>query len=167
MTEGLPPEVADEIPLDPFGIIAGLPDGTTRVPWDGPDVRIIEHPAHAPGHAALLVEGSGVLAAGDMLSDLFVPMLDDSDDPIEDYLAGLRQLERVAEDVEVLVPGHGSVCGADRVRARIELDRAYLHALREGREPDDDPRIGPSVAPGWEWVNDIHAGQFQRFAGRR
>lgn len=164
VTEGLPPEIAEETPLDLFGLITGLPAGTARIPWDGPQVRIVEHPAHAPGHAALLIEERGVLVAGDMLSDVLIPMLDDvnsTDDPIEDYLAGLRLLEGVADDVDVLVPGHGSACGADQVRVRIELDRAYLHALRDGHAPDD-PRLGPSAKPGWEWVRDIHAGQARR-----
>jgi len=167
--EGLPPEIAEETPLDLFGLVTGLPDGTTRIPWDGPHVRIIEHPAHAPGHAALLVEERGVLVAGDMLSDLFVPMLDDwnsTNDPIEEYLVGLRLLEDVADDVDVVVPGHGSVGGAGQAHARIELDRAYVHALRDGRDPDD-PRIGSSAKPGWEWVSDIHAGQAQGIADRR
>ena len=44
---GLPPEIAEEIPLDLFGLITGMPAGTARIPWDGPEVRIIEHPAHA------------------------------------------------------------------------------------------------------------------------
>jgi glyoxylase-like metal-dependent hydrolase (beta-lactamase superfamily II) len=166
--EGLPPEIAQDVPLDLFGLITSLPAGTAQIPWDGPSVRILEHPAHAPGHAALLVEGSGVLVAGDMLSDVFIPMLDDfngANDPIEDYLLGLRLLESVADEVHVLIPGHGSVGGADQVRARIEQDRAYVHALRDGHAPDD-PRIGPSAKPGWEWVSDIHAGQAQSLAER-
>jgi glyoxylase-like metal-dependent hydrolase (beta-lactamase superfamily II) len=164
--EGLPPEVADEVPLDLFGLITGLPAETAHVPWDGPRVRIVEHPAHAPGHAALLVEERGVLVAGDMLSDVLVPMLDlDTADPIEDYLVGLRLLEGVADDVDVLVPGHGSVGGADQVRARIDQDRAYVHALRDGGVTDD-PRIGPSAKPGWEWVSDVHSGQLQGLARR-
>jgi glyoxylase-like metal-dependent hydrolase (beta-lactamase superfamily II) len=166
--EGLPPEVAEEIPLDLFGLITGLPPGTAQVPWDGPHVRIIEHPAHAPGHAALLIEERGVLVAGDMLSDVFIPMLDDfngTNDPIEDYLIGLRLLEGVADDVDVLIPGHGSVGTGDEVHARIEQDRAYVQALSNGRDPDD-PRIGPSAKPGWEWVSDIHAGQAQCLAER-
>jgi glyoxylase-like metal-dependent hydrolase (beta-lactamase superfamily II) len=167
--EGLPLEIAEETPLDGYGRITGLPTGTTRIPWDGPAVRMIEHPAHAPGHAALLIEPLGVLVAGDMLSDLFVPMLDDfteTNDPIEEYLAGLLVLDDVADDVSVLVPGHGSACGADQVRARIDLDRAYVHALRDGTVPDD-PRIGPSAPPGWEWVSDIHEGQARSVARRR
>ena len=161
--EGLPPEIAEEVPLDLFGLITGLPAETAQIPWDGPEVRIIEHSAHAPGHAALFIAERGVLVAGDMLSDVFIPMLDDftrANDPIEEYLVGLRILEGVADDVDVLIPGHGSVGGADSVRARIELDRAYLKALRAGDDPDD-PRIGPSAKPGWEWVSDIHEGQAQ------
>jgi glyoxylase-like metal-dependent hydrolase (beta-lactamase superfamily II) len=168
VAEGLPPEIAEEIPLDLFGLITGLPAGAAQIPWDGPQVRIIEHPAHAQGHAALLIEERGVLVAGDMLSDVFIPMLDDwtsTNDPIEDYLIGLRLLEGVADNVDVLIPGHGSVGGADQVRARIDQDRAYVQALRDGDDPDD-PRIGPSAKPGWEWVSDIHAGQVQSLAER-
>jgi glyoxylase-like metal-dependent hydrolase (beta-lactamase superfamily II) len=169
VAEGLPPEIAEDIPLDLFGLITGLPAGSAQIPWDGPHVRIIEHPAHAPGHAALLIEDRRVLVAGDMLSDVFIPMLDDwnsTNDPIEEYLMGLRLLEDVADDVDVLIPGHGSVGGADQVHARIEQDRAYVHALRDAQDPSD-PRIGPSAKPGWEWVSDIHTGQAQSLAQRR
>jgi glyoxylase-like metal-dependent hydrolase (beta-lactamase superfamily II) len=169
VAEGLPPEIAEDTPLDLFGRITGLPAGTEQIPWDGPRVRIVEHPAHAPGHAALLIEGRGVLVAGDMLSDVLIPMLDDprgTNDPVEDYLLGLRLLEGVADDVEIVVPGHGSVGGTEQVRARIEQDRAYVHALRDGRAPGD-PRIGPSAKPRWEWVSDIHEGQAESLARRR
>lgn len=159
--EALPSEIAEEVPLELFGLVTALPVDTVHLPWDGPAVRVLEHPAHSPGHAALLIEGPGVLAAGDMLSDLFIPMLDDvssAEDPIEGYLLGLRVLESVADDVAVLVPGHGSVAGVDEVRRRIALDRAYVEALRDG-SAHADPRIGHSARPGWEWVDDIHAGQ--------
>ena len=166
VAEGLPPEIAEEIPLDLFGLITGLPDETAQIPWDGPTVRIIEHPAHAQGHAALLIEERGVLVAGDMLSDILIPFPDlDAANPIEDYLVGLRLLEGVADDVDVLIPGHGSVGGADQVRRRIELDRAYVHALRDDMDPSD-PRIGPSAKPGWEWVSDVHSWQLQRLRER-
>jgi glyoxylase-like metal-dependent hydrolase (beta-lactamase superfamily II) len=167
VAEGLPPEIAEEIPLDLFGLITGLPAETTQIPWDGPHVRIIEHQAHAPGHAVLLIEEHRVLVAGDMLSDVLIPMLDvnGTADPIEDYLAALRLLESVAGGVDIVVPGHGSVGGSDQVQARIDQDRAYVLALRNGQVPDD-PRIGPSARPGWEWVSDVHEGQLQRLARR-
>jgi glyoxylase-like metal-dependent hydrolase (beta-lactamase superfamily II) len=168
VTEGLPPEIAEEIPLDLFGLITGLPAETTQIPWDGPGIRIIEHQAHAPGHAALLIEERRVLVAGDMLSDVLIPMLDlnGTADPIDEYLTALRLLEDVAGGVDVVVPGHGSVGGTDQLRARIDQDRAYVHALRDGRDPSD-PRIGPSAKPGWEWVSDVHTGQLQRLRQRR
>jgi glyoxylase-like metal-dependent hydrolase (beta-lactamase superfamily II) len=169
VAEGLPAEIAGEIPLELFGLVTGLPAGTAQIPWDGPEVRVIEHPAHAQGHAALFVEDRGVLVGGDMLSDVLVPMLDDvdsTDDPVEDYVEGLRLLEEVADDVTVLIPGHGSVGGAHQVRARIKMDRAYVQALRDGRGIDD-PRIGPAAKPGWEWVSDVHAGQLESLARRR
>jgi glyoxylase-like metal-dependent hydrolase (beta-lactamase superfamily II) len=164
----LPPEIDGQVPLDDlFGRITGLPAEMTQIPWDGAGVRIIEHQAHAPGHAALLIEERRVLVAGDMLSDVLIPMLDlnGAADPIEDYLFALRLLEGVVGDVDVVVPGHGSVGGADQVRARIDQDRAYVHALRDGKDPSD-PRIGPSAKPGWEWVSDVHTGQLQRLRQR-
>ena len=160
----LPPDIADQIPLDDlFGRITGLPADTTQIPWDGPQVRIIEHQAHAPGHAALLVEERGVLVAGDMLSDALIPMLNlmSAADPTEDYLAALQLLEGAAGDVDVLIPGHGTVGGADQARARIDQDRAYVHALRDVGVPAD-PRIGPSAT--YDWMPSVHEGQLQRLA---
>jgi glyoxylase-like metal-dependent hydrolase (beta-lactamase superfamily II) len=159
----IPPDIAEQVPLDLLGLIAGLPAEMAQIPWDGPQVRIIEHRAHAPGHAALLIGERGVLVAGDMLSDVLIPLLDltGAADPIEDFLAALRLLEGVAGDVDVLVPGHGSVGGADQVTARIDQDRAYVHALRDAQVPRD-PRIGPSAT--YDWVPGVHARQLQRLA---
>jgi glyoxylase-like metal-dependent hydrolase (beta-lactamase superfamily II) len=172
----IPPDIAERVPLDLLGLITGLPGEAAWIPWDGSQVRIIEHQGHAPGHAALLIEERGVLVAGDMLSDVLIPLLvspaaedDDSPsdpaDPIEDYLAALRLLDGVADDVDVLVPGHGSIGEADQVRARIEQDRAYVHALRDRSAPDD-PRLGPSATFGRDWLPGVHELQLQQLARR-
>src|SRR5258708_2433677 len=102
IAEWIPPDIVEQVPLELPGLVAGLPAETAQIPWDGPQVRIIEHRAHAPGHAALLIEERGVLVAGDMLSDVLIPMLDlnDTADPIKDYLAALRLLEAVTADVD-------------------------------------------------------------------
>jgi glyoxylase-like metal-dependent hydrolase (beta-lactamase superfamily II) len=164
LADMLPPEFAEDIPLDDlFGRMSGLPAETVRIPWDGPRVRIIEHQGHAQGHAALLIEERGVLVAGDMLSDTLIPFLDlEAADPIGDYLAALELFESVAGDVDVLIPGHGSVGGADQVRARIEQDRAYVQALRDGGVPDD-PRVGPTAAFN-DWLPAVHEWQLQQLA---
>ncbi|RJK94753.1 MBL fold metallo-hydrolase [Vallicoccus soli] len=166
VVEGFPPEIAEEIPLDPFGLVTALPPGSAEVPWEGPRARIVEHPAHAQGHAALVVEDRGVLVAGDMLSDVLVPFPDlGSATGLEDYLEGLRVLERVAGEVDVVVPGHGSVAGADEARRRVDLDRAYVEALRDGRVPAD-PRIGPDAAYGADWMPGVYEWQRQQVAER-
>jgi glyoxylase-like metal-dependent hydrolase (beta-lactamase superfamily II) len=91
--------------------------------------------------------------------------LDDTADPIEDYLAGLLLLEDGgAGDVDVLIPGHGSIGGADQVRARTEQDRAYVQALRDVGAPDD-PRVGPSAT--FDWMARVHERQLQQLARRR
>lgn len=166
MAEGLPPEFADDIPLALFGLITGLPVGAGRIPWEGPEVRVVEHQGHASGHAALLLPDRGVLIAGDMLSDVLPPMPDPgAERPFDDYLASLDLLDELADDIEVFVPGHGSVGDKEQFRARIGMDRAYVSALLEGAEVDD-PRIS-SPQPGWEWVSDFYPWQVDRFGPRR
>jgi glyoxylase-like metal-dependent hydrolase (beta-lactamase superfamily II) len=162
---GVPPEIADDVPLDLFGLITPLP--ATHIPWDGPQVRIIEHRAHAPGHAALLIEDHGVLVAGDMLSDVLIPMLDvnGTPDPIEEYLTALQLFDDIADSVTAVVPGHGSVGGPAELHARINQDRTYVQSLRDGREVTD-PRIGASAKTGWEWVTDVHTNQLERLTQR-
>jgi glyoxylase-like metal-dependent hydrolase (beta-lactamase superfamily II) len=162
----IPPDIVEQVPLDLLGVITGLPTETTQIPWDGPQVRIIEHDAHAPGHAALLIEERRVLVAGDMLSDVLIPMLNlnGTADPIEDYLAALRLLEGVAGDVDAVIPGHGSIGGADQVPARIAQDRAYVHALHDA-DVLTDPRLGPSAC-GKDFLPGVHERQLQYLAQR-
>jgi glyoxylase-like metal-dependent hydrolase (beta-lactamase superfamily II) len=161
----IPPDIADQISWDLFGFITGLPAETAQFPWDGPKVRIVEHQAHAPGHAALLIEERGVLVAGDMLSDALIPILNlNAADPIDDYLAVLTLFEGVADAVNVIIPGHGSVGGADQVRARIGQDRVYVHALRDAHVPNDR-RVGPSAT--FDWMSDVQERQLQQLTQRR
>jgi glyoxylase-like metal-dependent hydrolase (beta-lactamase superfamily II) len=162
----IPPDIAEQVPLNLLGLITGLPADVAQIPWDGPQVRIIEHQAHALGHAALLIEERRVLLAGDMLSDVLIPLLDlNAADPIGDHLAALRLLEGVASDVDVFVPGHGSIGGADQVHARIDQDRGYLQALRDA-DGLSDPRLGPSATFG-DWLPGVHERQLQHLARSR
>jgi hypothetical protein len=86
-------------------------------------------------------------------------------DPIENYLDALRLLAGVADAVEIMIPGHGTVADAGEARERIDRDRAYVLALQRG-ETSDDARIGPAAKPGWEWVRDVHARQVEALRNR-
>lgn len=139
------------------GGLSALQPGTTRLPWTGPEVRVVEHRAHAPGHAGLLVVADGVFLAGDMCSDVEMPLLDrDAPDPVGDYRAALDTFAAL-DDVQYVVPGHGSVGDATELGRRIAADRYYLDEFVAGRG-DDDPRIT------FEWLRDQHDAQKAAFA---
>jgi glyoxylase-like metal-dependent hydrolase (beta-lactamase superfamily II) len=169
LSNGIEPSehgIPELVPLDLLGLISGLPVETRHIPWDGSQVRILEHQAHAPGHAALLVEECGVLVAGDMLSDILIPLLhvDDTADPIENYLLGLTLLESVAGEVDFVIPGHGSVGDAAQLAVRCDQDRAYVQGLRDASEVSD-PRF--SIEYCKEWLPGVHAQQVLGLAQRR
>ena len=129
------------------GRLTALPDETAAVPWDGQRAVVVPHLAHCTGSAAVVLPEAGVLIAGDLLSDLEIPLLDEAAvDPVGDYRRALEVLEAAAtrHDVRHVVPGHGTVGDAAELGRRIAADRAYLDALVDGRSLDDarldDPR---------------------------
>jgi glyoxylase-like metal-dependent hydrolase (beta-lactamase superfamily II) len=137
-------ESASGIPLELLGLVTPLPADGGGVPGE-----IIEHQAHAVGHAAVLLADRGVLLAGDMLSDVLIPLLDPRrPDQLGVYAAALDRLGEAAEHVDVVVPGHGAVAKGPEVVARLATDHGYIAALRRGEQPTD-ARWGPrgSVTP--------------------
>ena len=133
---------ASGIPLELIGLVTPLPEDGGPVPG-----QIIEHRAHAIGHAAVLLADHGVLLAGDMLSDVLIPLLDHRQpDQVSAYEVALDRLEAAARHVDVVVPGHGGVAEGPQVAARLAADHAYIDALRRGEEPVD-ARLGPGA--GW------------------
>src|SRR6476619_6343807 len=81
-------ESAAGIPLQLIGLVAPLPADGGPLPGE-----IIEHRAHAVGHAAILLADRGVLLAGDMLSDVLIPLLDSrQDDQVSAYETALERL---------------------------------------------------------------------------
>src|SRR5215470_14432216 len=142
--------------LELFGRLTALPAGAEHIPWDGPAAQVIVHDGHAPGHGAVFIPDAGVLVAGDMLSDIEIPLLDTpADDPLGNYRAGLQRLAAVP-GVRWLVPGHGHITDAGGFRRRADADRRYLDRLAAG-EPLSDPRC-----TGWQL--DYHREQLQRVA---
>jgi glyoxylase-like metal-dependent hydrolase (beta-lactamase superfamily II) len=124
------------------GRISALPG--LDVPWPGPETDVILHNAHIEGHSALWIAEPGVLIAGDMLSDVELPLPDDSPNALAAYRAGVESLAPYASIARFVIPGHGSFTtdGA----ARVSADRDYLDDLAAGRE-STDARIGnPGMA---------------------
>jgi hypothetical protein len=64
-------ESAPGFPLELIALVTPLPAEGGPVPG-----QMIEHHAHAIGHAAVLLADRAVLLAGDMLSDVLIPLLD-------------------------------------------------------------------------------------------
>lgn len=126
-------ESASGIPLELIGLVTPLPADGGSVPGE-----IVEHQAHAIGHAAVLLADRGVLLAGDMLSDVLIPLLDPRrPDQLVAYHLALDRLGEVVRHVDVVVPGHGAVARGPEVAARLAADHAYIDALRRGAEPVD------------------------------
>jgi glyoxylase-like metal-dependent hydrolase (beta-lactamase superfamily II) len=147
-------EEATGVPLELVALVTPLPADGGPVPGE-----IVEHRAHAVGHAAVLLADRGVLLAGDMLSDILIPMLDSrQDDQVSAYEEALDLLGAAAAHADVVVPGHGAVGRGPEVAARVATDRAYLDALRRGAAPDD-ARLEP------DWVRGIHRSNVEQTRG--
>ena len=146
-------ESASGIPLQLIALVTPLPADDNTMPGE-----IIEHRAHAVGHAALLLADRGVLLAGDMLSDVVIPLLDPRQaDQVSAYEAALDRLEEAAGRVDVVVPGHGKVAEGREIPARLAADHAYIDALRRGEEPVDH-RLGP----GADWLSGPHQSNLEQ-----
>jgi glyoxylase-like metal-dependent hydrolase (beta-lactamase superfamily II) len=117
-------------------IAGGIPESA------GFEIELIEHDGHAPGHTALWLPRERVLIAGDMLSDVELPLPFDPDD-VPAYLAGLDVLAPLAAQAAIVVPGHGHV-GADAL-ARLDADRRYLEEMLRRGESDDRRRANPGM----------------------
>ncbi|WP_432846122.1 MBL fold metallo-hydrolase [Amycolatopsis sp. CA-161197] len=146
-------ESTSGVPLDLVALVTALPADGGPLPG-----ALVEHDAHAPGHAAVLLADRGVLLAGDMLSDVLIPLLDPRrpGQPAA-YAAALDRLDEAARHVDVVVPGHGAVASGPEVAARFAADRAYLEALRRGEEPVD-------VRLEQDWLARPHQANLERSA---
>jgi glyoxylase-like metal-dependent hydrolase (beta-lactamase superfamily II) len=149
-------ESASGIPLELVALLTPLPADGGTVPGE-----IIEHQAHAVGHAAILLADRRVLLAGDMLSDVLIPLFDPHHpDQVGAYETALDRLGQAAKDVDVMIPGHGAVAAGPEVAARLAADRAYIEALQRGEEPDD-ARLADA-----DWLSGPHRSNLEQARGR-
>ena len=123
--------------------------------------QVIEHRAHAPGHAALWITDRQILVAGDMVSDIEIPTLDlEQSDPLSDYLDALDLYAQLLDQVVAFIPGHGRPGDQGELDRRITLDRRYLDDIATGTSTSDD-RIRA------QWLQEHHERQAAWAKGQR
>jgi glyoxylase-like metal-dependent hydrolase (beta-lactamase superfamily II) len=129
-----------------------------ELPWGGREIVLHEHDAHAPAHLAVEVVDRRTLVAGDMCSDIELPMLEADTPDLVGYLQGLDRVAEIAARCDLLVPGHGTP--SNNPLERVDADRRYLDDLLT-RGDSDDPRIGmPDMA-------EVHEGLKRRAEATR
>lgn len=94
------------------------------------DLELHAAGGHTPDGMAIVIPWARVLVAGDYLSTVELPTLNDGGD-VDGYLATLERLRSLLGEVDHVVPGHGPVLDRERALAVLEEDVGYLRALRE------------------------------------
>jgi glyoxylase-like metal-dependent hydrolase (beta-lactamase superfamily II) len=133
------------------GVDAGIP--ASSVPR-GFAPELVIHDGHAPGHTAVWLPDQRVLIAGDMLSDVELPLPFAPDD-LEAYVAALDLLAGYAPRAAVVIPGHGTPGGDAQLR--LDADRRYLDDVAVGRVPADPRRANPGMEQEYERLKQMIA----------
>jgi glyoxylase-like metal-dependent hydrolase (beta-lactamase superfamily II) len=91
-------------------------------------LRLIHMPGHTPFQAAVLVVEDGVVFTSDNLFSGVQTWLQEADP--DAWLSALDSLRSL--DAKVLVPGHGSICGKDRLDEQAAYIREWVAYVRDG-----------------------------------
>jgi cyclase len=115
--------------------------GELELDIGGREVRLIEvGPAHTPGDLIVWVPDARIALAADILFIGVTPIMWAG--PVERWIAALERL--LALGAERFLPGHGPVCGADKVSRLLDywrwLDRAARQRLDAGSSPAEAAR---------------------------
>jgi len=88
---------------------------------------------HTADGCAVFARVIGVLAVGDYLSDVEIPMIS-AGGSVDAYRATLARLAPLVEEAETIVPGHGAPRGRDETLRTLDEDVDYLDALERGEQ---------------------------------
>ncbi len=114
-----------------------------RLGLGGEELELHATGGHTADGMAVFAPWMGVLAVGDHLSPVEIPMISPGGS-VDDYRATLAALAPVVERASTVVPGHGEVLDRDRALRVLEEDDAYLDgmdALPPGRDSAEQKRI--------------------------
>jgi hypothetical protein len=144
-------ESASGIPLELIALVTPLPADGGPVPGE-----IVEHQAHAIGHAAVLLADRGVLLAGDMLSDVLIPLLDPR--RADQVTAYETALDRLGEPPGTSMSWSPAAAPLPRVpRWRPAWPPIMPTSTRCGREEEPvDPRLGQN------WLSGPHQSNLEQ-----
>jgi glyoxylase-like metal-dependent hydrolase (beta-lactamase superfamily II) len=94
------------------------------------EIELYPADGHTSDGMALFARWCGVLAVGDYLSGVEIPMVVS----LPDYRATLARLSPLVEAAEIVVPGHGAPHDRERALRVLDEDVDYLDALERGEE---------------------------------
>jgi len=102
--------------------------------------ELVLHPAegHTSDGMALWSSWSGVLAVGDYLSSVEIPVLGQGGSAVA-YSGTLERLRSLVAQAQFVIPGHGPVLGSEQALSLLEEDLNYLQALGSRREAAELP----------------------------
>ncbi len=92
------------------------------------ELHLLPAEGHTGDGMAVVIPWAGVLIAGDYLSAVELPTLNDSGG-LDAYVSTLERLRPLLEGVEHVVPGHGPVLPGARALSVLEEDLLYLRSL--------------------------------------
>lgn len=110
----------------------------------------------SPGHTAdglfTVVEPFGILLAGDYLSNVEFPFIED----YEAYFATIQKVQTIISDkeIEVIVPGHGATTNnLDEIQKRIDESLLYLNNLAAGNVNETELQ---GLYPFYKGLQEMH-----------
>jgi glyoxylase-like metal-dependent hydrolase (beta-lactamase superfamily II) len=100
----------------------------------GRELELHDARGHTADGMAVMIPWAGVLVAGDYLSTVETPTLDDGGD-VDAYLATLERMRGLIARAEQVVPGHGPVLDRAGALAVLEEDAEWVRgtSLRSSR----------------------------------
>jgi glyoxylase-like metal-dependent hydrolase (beta-lactamase superfamily II) len=93
------------------------------------EIQLHPAPGHTGDGTAYWLAWLRVLACGDYLSPVEIPMLSPSGS-LDDYAATLERLRPLVAQAATVIPGHGAPISGAEASGLLEQDARYLQALR-------------------------------------
>lgn len=120
----------ETLSLEKFPVPNHLMDDGNHLTVGGSNLLLLHSPGHTMDHLSVFDDKSGVLWAGDILSDLEIPFISGSILSFQSTLEKLVDLE-----ITTIIPGHGSPThDQGEVHKRLDEDLEYIYILRSSTE---------------------------------